>query len=154
LLAKGDRLRRILIGLAALIVAAPIAGWIYQAVAEARDDARHPPPGKLVDVDGHRMHIFCQGHGNPTVIVEQGIGAQSLGWAPLNERMSTVTTVCAYDRAGMGYSDLSITRRLPRKSPADCMRCSGKRGSATSCWWAGPRAACTRASTTGSFPSG
>jgi pimeloyl-ACP methyl ester carboxylesterase len=105
LLAKGDRLRRILIGLAALIVAAPIAGWIYQAVAEARDDARHPPPGRLVDVDGYRMHIFCQGHGSPTVIVEQGIGAQSLGWAPLNERMSTITTGCAYDRAGMGYSE-------------------------------------------------
>jgi pimeloyl-ACP methyl ester carboxylesterase len=51
------------------------------------------------------MHIFCQGQGTPTVVVEQGIGAQSLGWAPLNERMSAITAVCAYDRAGMGYSD-------------------------------------------------
>jgi pimeloyl-ACP methyl ester carboxylesterase len=86
-------------------VAAPILGAIYQAAMEARDEARFPPPGRLVDVDGHRMHIFCEGSGTPTVIVEQGIGAQSLGWAPLNGRMSAITTVCAYDRAGMGYSD-------------------------------------------------
>lgn len=99
------RLRRILLVIAVLVVAVPSAGWIYQRIMEARDDAGFPPPGKLVDVDGHRMHIFCQGQGSPTVIVEQGVGSQSLGWAPLNERMSSITTVCAYDRAGMGYSD-------------------------------------------------
>jgi pimeloyl-ACP methyl ester carboxylesterase len=93
------------LGVVVLVVAAPVMGWIYQLAMEARDDARFPPPGRIVDVDAHRMHIFCQGSGSPTVIVEQGIGAQSLGWAPINERMSAITTVCAYDRAGMGYSD-------------------------------------------------
>jgi pimeloyl-ACP methyl ester carboxylesterase len=98
-------LRRPLIAMMALVVAIPILGAIYQATMEARDDRRFPPPGKLIEVDGHRMHIFCQGAGSPTVIVEQGVGVHSLAWAPLNERMSTITTVCAYDRAGMGYSD-------------------------------------------------
>jgi pimeloyl-ACP methyl ester carboxylesterase len=88
-----------------LIVSAPLAGWIYQRAMESRDDARYPPPGRRVAVDGRRMHIFCEGSGSPTVIIEQGIGAQSLAWAPLNHRMSSITTVCAYDRAGMGYSD-------------------------------------------------
>ena len=97
--------RRLLQGVAILLLMAPAAGWIYQSVMEAREDAEYPPPGKLVDVDGHRMHIFCQGQGSPTVIVEQGVGSQSLAWAPLNERMSAITTICAYDRAGMGYSD-------------------------------------------------
>jgi len=97
--------RRLLQGVAILLLMAPAAGWIYQSVMEAREDAEYPPPGKLVDVDGHRMHIFCQGQGSPTVVVEQGVGSQSLAWAPLNERMSAITTICAYDRAGMGYSD-------------------------------------------------
>jgi pimeloyl-ACP methyl ester carboxylesterase len=105
LLAKRDKARRILITLAALIVAVPLLGSIYQVAMEIRDDRRFPPTGKLIDVDGRRMHIFCQGRGSPTVIVEQGVGAQSLAWAPLNEHLSTITTVCAYDRAGMGYSD-------------------------------------------------
>jgi pimeloyl-ACP methyl ester carboxylesterase len=98
-------LRRISFGLIGLVIAAVLAGTSYQAVMEARDDRRFPPPGKLIDVDGHRMHLHCQGHGSPTVIVEQGVGAQSLGWAPLNEQLSSITTVCAYDRPGMGYSD-------------------------------------------------
>jgi pimeloyl-ACP methyl ester carboxylesterase len=102
---KRHWLRRILLGVAALVVVVPLAGWTCQQVMEARDDRRFPPPGKLVAVDGHRMHIHCQGHGAPAVIVEQGVGAQSLGWAPVNERLSTITTVCAYDRAGMGYSE-------------------------------------------------
>jgi pimeloyl-ACP methyl ester carboxylesterase len=98
-------MKRKLLGLFALLIVTPVLGWTYQTLMEMRDDRRYPPPGKLVDVDGHRMHIFCQGKGSPTVIVEQGIGAQSLSWAQLNERMSAFTTVCAYDRAGMGYSD-------------------------------------------------
>lgn len=97
--------RKIALVTAAMLVGVPLAGWTYQAICEARDDARYPPPGRLVDVDGHRMHIHCQGQGSPTVIVEQGIGAQPLSWAPLNQRLAEITTVCAYDRAGMGYSD-------------------------------------------------
>jgi pimeloyl-ACP methyl ester carboxylesterase len=100
------RIFRIVLILIMLPVAvAPLVGWVYQSAMEARDDARFPPPGKLLAVDGHRMHIYCEGRGSPTVIIEQGIGAQPLGWAPLNEDMSSITTVCAYDRAGMGYSD-------------------------------------------------
>ncbi len=98
-------MKRVLLGIFALIVVTPLLGWTYQVLMEMRDDRRFPAPGKLVDVDGHRMHIYCQGKGSPTVIVEQGIGAQPLSWAQLNERMSAFTTVCAYDRAGMGYSD-------------------------------------------------
>jgi pimeloyl-ACP methyl ester carboxylesterase len=105
--------RRLLFGLVALVALVLVSGWVYQTSMEARDDRRYPPPGRLVDVDEHRMHIFCQGRGSPTVIVEQGVGAQSLGWAPLNERMSALTTVCAYDRAGMGYSD-----PVPHATPA------------------------------------
>jgi pimeloyl-ACP methyl ester carboxylesterase len=97
--------RRIFLGLIALTAVAVACGSAYQAAMEARDDRKYPAPGKLVDVDGHRMHIFCQGQGSPTIIVEQGLGAQSLAWAPINERMSGISTVCAYDRVGMGYSD-------------------------------------------------
>jgi pimeloyl-ACP methyl ester carboxylesterase len=97
--------RKALLVIATLIIAAPLLGWAWQHFCEARDDRRYPPPGRLVDVDGHLMHIHCQGKGSPTVIVEQGIGAQPLSWAPLNQRLAGITTVCAYDRAGMGYSD-------------------------------------------------
>jgi pimeloyl-ACP methyl ester carboxylesterase len=97
--------KRLLYWLVALSLIAVVSGCIYQSVMEARDDRRFPPPGKLVDVDGHLMHIFCHGKGSPTVVVEQGIGVQATRWTPLNARLAEITTVCAYDRAGMGYSE-------------------------------------------------
>jgi pimeloyl-ACP methyl ester carboxylesterase len=96
---------RILAGTGVLVIVVAFAGWTWQNAMESRDERELPPPGRLVDVGGHRMHIYCQGQGHPTVIVEQGIGAQSLAWAPLNEQMSSITTLCAYDRVGMGYSE-------------------------------------------------
>jgi pimeloyl-ACP methyl ester carboxylesterase len=62
-------------------------------------------PGQLVDVGGHRMHLYCTGSGSPTVVLEPGQGGASsdLGWvAPAVARDSRV---CVYDRAGRGWSD-------------------------------------------------
>jgi pimeloyl-ACP methyl ester carboxylesterase len=98
-------LKRTLYGIGALVLLPALSGWAYQTLMQSRDTRRFPPPGKLVDVRGHLMHIHCQGTGSPTIIVEQGIGAQSLGWSQLNQRMAGVSTLCAYDRRGMGYSE-------------------------------------------------
>ncbi len=88
-----------------LLIIMLVVGRIYEVMAEARDDTRFPPPGQLFDVDGHLMHIHCQGQGSPTIVVEQDNGAQSLGWSEVNENMSRISRTCAYDRVGMGYSE-------------------------------------------------
>jgi hypothetical protein len=30
------------------------------------------PPGRIISVDGHNIHLYCTGAGKPTVILEQG----------------------------------------------------------------------------------
>ena len=52
------------------------AGFVYQTIATEQDKAAYPPPGQLVDVGGHRLHIQCVGAGSPTVITESGHEAQ------------------------------------------------------------------------------
>ena len=32
------------------------------------------PPGKLVNLGGHRLHVYCTGKGPFTVVVENGLG--------------------------------------------------------------------------------
>jgi pimeloyl-ACP methyl ester carboxylesterase len=65
-----------------------------------------PPPGKLVAVEGRRMHLNCTGRGpGPTVILEAGSGAPSLLWRPVQDRISVFAKVCSYDRAGIGWSE-------------------------------------------------
>ena len=60
--------RRILAGFVGLLVIAALAGALCQAWATARDLNADPPPGQLVDVGGHRLHIWCSGSGAPTVV--------------------------------------------------------------------------------------
>jgi pimeloyl-ACP methyl ester carboxylesterase len=99
--------------LAVLMVAS--VGGGYQTVRQSIDTRAYPMPGQLVDVGGHRMHIYCTGSGSPTVILEPGQGGASSdsGWvAPTLARDSTV---CVYDRAGRGWSD-------PADGPQDAAR--------------------------------
>ncbi len=94
-----------LVSVAGIVVVALIAGRIYQEISESRDLERYPPPGQMVDVGGHLMHIDCIGEGSPTVILELGVGSASVSWYDIHRRLSEITKTCAYDRAGLGYSE-------------------------------------------------
>lgn len=65
----------------------------------------HPPPGELVDIGSHRLHIRCAGQGMPTVIFDAALGGSSLSWSLVQPAIARVTRACSYDRAGFGWSD-------------------------------------------------
>lgn len=88
-----------------LIIGLALIGVIYERMAEAADAKSYPPPGQLVDVGGHRLHINCTGTGSPTVIIDAGLGDWSTGWAWVQPEVAKTTQVCTYDRAGYGWSD-------------------------------------------------
>jgi pimeloyl-ACP methyl ester carboxylesterase len=67
--------------------------------------AKYPPPGQMVDVGGYQMHICCQGSGSPTVILDAGLGDFSLTWHLVQPKVAQYTRACAYDRAGLGWSE-------------------------------------------------
>ncbi|HVC73653.1 MAG TPA: alpha/beta fold hydrolase [Mycobacteriales bacterium] len=87
----------------ALVVTA--AGGIVESVALARDDGRYSTPGATYDVGGHRLHLNCTGTGGPTVVLENGLGEISPLWSGITARVAGTSRVCAYDRAGQGWSD-------------------------------------------------
>jgi pimeloyl-ACP methyl ester carboxylesterase len=67
-------------------------------------DPQHPPPlGKLADVGGHRVHIYCTGQGSPTVIVASG--GFSFDWGLVQPVIAQITRICTYDTAGTAWSD-------------------------------------------------
>jgi pimeloyl-ACP methyl ester carboxylesterase len=77
----------------------------YQVVSEARDRRKYPPPGRLVDVGGHCMHIRCASTGSPAVVIIPAIGGYSADWMEVQDVLATHTAVCVYDRPGLGWSD-------------------------------------------------
>jgi pimeloyl-ACP methyl ester carboxylesterase len=107
--------KRTLIGLCGLIVVVALTGAAYQWIATRNDLAANPPPGRLVDVGGHKLHIWCTGSGAPTVILETGLGGSSASWGFVQPEVAKFTRVCSYDRAGMGYSDPGPSPRTARR---------------------------------------
>jgi pimeloyl-ACP methyl ester carboxylesterase len=83
-----------------------VAGAIYQTIATMRAERAYPPPGEMVDVGGYSLHINCTGQGSPTVILDAGSGLFSAQWVRVQREVSGTTRVCAYDRAGMGWSEM------------------------------------------------
>ena len=84
-------------------------GGGYQTAAESLDRQTHKAPGQLVDVGGHRLHLLCVGSGAPTVILESGLGEAAAYWGWISNALAQETRVCAYDRAGRGWSDAVAT---------------------------------------------
>jgi pimeloyl-ACP methyl ester carboxylesterase len=106
---------RALLWLVVALLALAVVGAIYQAIATERAERAYPPPGEMVDVGGHRLHIHCVGQGSPTVVLDAGTGAMSADWVLVQREVSDTTRVCAYDRAGMGWSEMGPEPRDARQ---------------------------------------
>ena len=90
--------------LGAALIAMNLATWGTN-VAQQPPSAGYPPPGRLIDIGGRKLHLHCSGRGTPTVILVAGGGAFSIDWALVQPRVAPTTRVCSYDRAGLGWSD-------------------------------------------------
>jgi pimeloyl-ACP methyl ester carboxylesterase len=73
-------------------------------------------PQRLVRLDdGRQLNLLCRGSGSPVVILEAGAGGSTIDWRSVQPGIAKTTRVCAYDRAGMGFSDLGP---MPRTAAA------------------------------------
>lgn len=106
-----DWLKRGFISVSIFIFVLAIAGMIYQTAATEADQRKYPPPGVLVNVEGYKMHIYCMGEGSPTIILDHVGDGSSVDWALIQPKLAEHTRVCAYDRAGFGWSDYNPAPR-------------------------------------------
>jgi len=103
--------------LAALLVRVSLDDATALAQSETKQPP-FPPPGKLVDIGGWRLHLNCIGKARaaqPTVILEPGVGDFSTAWSLVQPQGSGFARVCSYDRAGDGWSDLGPHPRTMRQ---------------------------------------
>jgi pimeloyl-ACP methyl ester carboxylesterase len=61
---------------------------------------------QLVEIEPHRrLNLYCVGTGVPAVIFESGLADDTPVWGKVQSDVARVTRACAYDRAGIGFSD-------------------------------------------------
>lgn len=76
---------------------------------------RPPLRGDLVEIGGRRLRIVCEGprSAQPLVVFESGIFGFAADWGEVQKALAARgVRSCAYDRAGLGFSD-------PGPSPRD-----------------------------------
>jgi pimeloyl-ACP methyl ester carboxylesterase len=76
-----------------------------QVQSQGQLSQSYPPPGRLIDVGGRKLHLNCSGKGRQTVILMAGGNAFSIDWALVQPKVAESTRVCSYDRAGLAWSD-------------------------------------------------
>ncbi len=94
---------------AVLLLVSPLALFFVArgglAAANLILERRYLPPGQMISVGDHRLHLFCQGSGSPTVVIEPGLGVDWVSWSHIVADLSPGVEVCVYDRAGYGWSE-------------------------------------------------
>ena len=98
-------------------IATALSFWVAYAVAENPQPPQPSPdlslivyakPQRLVELrDRRKIHLFCLGKGSPTVILTAGLGDWAAAWSKVQAPIALKTRVCAWDRAGFGFSDPS-----------------------------------------------
>ncbi len=109
-------LELILTWLMLLVVVAVGTGATYQAAANYLDRRDYMPPGQMVDVGGYKLHIYCQGEGEPTIILDSMADGSSANWGWVQPEMARTNRTCAYDRAGFGWSEPGPEPRTAQQS--------------------------------------
>jgi pimeloyl-ACP methyl ester carboxylesterase len=93
-------------------------GGAFETVAEATT-SNSPPTGRTYLVDGHRLFLNCVGSGSPTVVLFNGLGERTPSWAWVQSAVARQTRVCAFDRAGQGWSGNAAARQDGHQLAAD-----------------------------------
>ncbi len=108
------KLLKITIYLALFLLLILLTGVIYQNVATSSDNKNYPFPGRLISMNGKKIHVLITGKSNmkkPTIILVGGLGGTSSAWKFIQSDLEQFTQVVSYDRPGYGWSDIVNTKR-------------------------------------------
>jgi len=113
-----------------LAIAVLLAGFASMpasraARAPAAEEGTTPylAPQRAVHIDkGRTINLVCRGKGSPTVILSAGLGGWSFDWWRVQPAIAKRTRVCAWDRAGYGFSSPSPEQQDIVHTTADLER--------------------------------
>lgn len=90
----------VLLGLVSVFATVAVAADLFSRV--------HKPRGAMIDIGGRSLRLVCEGpkSDRPVIWMEAGAFSGAADFAALQQKLSAKgLRACAYDRAGMGYSD-------------------------------------------------
>jgi pimeloyl-ACP methyl ester carboxylesterase len=90
-----------------------IIGLTYEKLSKYSDSRNYKYPGKIVEINNHKMHLYAEGNGDITVVFASGLGTPCpyIDFYPLYSEISKYTRIAVYDRPGYGWSEVTNSPR-------------------------------------------
>jgi pimeloyl-ACP methyl ester carboxylesterase len=97
-----------ILGLVLLFALLVTGSYINHRIQTPREEAAYPPPGQMIAVNDHRLHVYAEGERDDLTLVflsGSGTTAPMLDFKGLYSRLSDDYRVVVVERAGYGWSD-------------------------------------------------
>ncbi|MFJ7889906.1 alpha/beta fold hydrolase [Lysinibacillus xylanilyticus] len=85
------------------------ASYIIHQIKLSKEDKLFTLTGKMVEVNGHQMHVYEEGNGEETLVFMSGGGTSSpvLDFKSLYSLLSDKYKIAVVEKAGYGFSDIT-----------------------------------------------
>ncbi len=138
----------------AVTALAAVGGGIHTVTQSVDQASVETLPGQLIDVGDHRLYLSCTGSGEPTVILEPGLGGTSAAWGWIEPTVAATPGSACMTGPGRGHSDPSPDPQDGDQIASDLHTLLERAGSPARWSWPGtPSAACTCSTTPPGIPS-
>ncbi|NLY10665.1 MAG: alpha/beta hydrolase [Firmicutes bacterium] len=97
----------------ALVIFFGFIGFLIQSYDSSRVEKTLPPPGEIVDLGTHSLHVNVVGSDGYPIVLESAIGGWSEDWSLVVPLLADLGQVVVYDRAGYGWSEVGALLRSP-----------------------------------------
>jgi pimeloyl-ACP methyl ester carboxylesterase len=104
----GQKVKIAFIALLISLISIAVLALITESYRKYRNEQQYPAPGELYQVNGHKMHVWCEGQGEPTVVLDAGASMFSSSWRWVMPEISPSVRICAFDRSGLGWSEPAL----------------------------------------------
>jgi len=100
----------ILIALVSFVV---LSSYFEHRKLIAEEKEKYPAPGKLVEVEDTKIHVYAEGQGEQTLVFLSGLGTVSpyYDFKALFEKLAADYRIAVVERAGYGWSEISSSDR-------------------------------------------
>ncbi|MBR6880125.1 MAG: alpha/beta hydrolase [Lachnospiraceae bacterium] len=100
--------RNIILTILGLTVVLLLFSFIRHRVLLEREKDILTPPGQMIDVDGHQMHVYSVGEGDKTLVLMAASGTvcPSLDFKNLYTGLGDDYRIVVVEKFGYGYSDI------------------------------------------------
>ena len=112
--------KRTLLALGVAAAAGAVA-WRRFSLRETLDWDAVPKPGRLIDIDGYRVHYVEEGAG-PAIVLVHGFGGQTANFSELMPQLTEDHRVIAVDLKGFGYSERNARAGLSASDQVTMLR--------------------------------